>query len=289
MTSRYLEEKCRLCAARNIKLLYQVSTYNVVRCRKCGFVQVSDHPGGSELHTLYSEKYFQRGKYVKDKAIENVCRRRINWLINNGVKNTAKVLDVGCATGDFIGSAKSHFEMWGVDISEYAVAIAKEQNPDVAEHISCSMVEDIRFEDEFFDAIVLWDALEHIRDPLSVISNLTRHLKPGGILAISTPNIGSTVAKLMGRYWALMTVPEHLSFFDYNTLKILTEKVGLEVQNWVSQGTWGNLGFLINKAARVMPGFSFKKNASCKLTEALSRFVVYVPTGDIQYLAARKK
>ena len=269
--------------------MYGFLTCRVVRCQKCGFVQVLDRPQKSEIYALYAKEYFQRGKYVKDKAIENTCQRRVKWLQDNGVHNKAKVLDIGCATGDFIASAKAYYDMWGIDISKYAVALAKKQNPEVSEQISCQMIEELRFPNEFFDAIVLWDVLEHLWDPLDVVSILVRFLKSGGVVAFSTPNIGAPIARLMGKHWALMTVPEHLCFFDRNTTELLNKKAGLKTIGWMSKGTWGNMGFLMYKAIRVM---SIQLPSSLIIDwvkrSILSKWVIYVPTGDIQFCATKK-
>ncbi|MHC4677076.1 MAG: class I SAM-dependent methyltransferase [Planctomycetota bacterium] len=238
--------------------------------------------------TLYSEAYFRRGKYVKDRAIENSCRRRVNWLKQNGIRSGSRVLDVGCATGDFIAFGKDHFDMWGVDISRYAVEAAKRDNPDMSDHISCQDIEDIQFPDEFFDAIVLWDVLEHLRAPLSSFSTLVRFLKTGGIIAFSTPNVGAPIARLLGKYWPLMTVPEHLHFFDRNTVRLLNAKVGLKTMGWMSKGTWANVGFLVYKVAKVAPVVVPASLLDKIRKSFLSNCVVYVPTGDIQFVAAQK-
>ena len=280
--------ECRLCSMKNMEMLYVFPACRVVRCRGCGLVQVLERPHKSELYNLYSKDYFQRGKYIKDRAIENACRRRVKWLQDNGVHNRARVLDAGCATGDFIAFAKAYFDMWGTDISEYAVSLARQQNPEVSGQISCQMIDDLQFPDEFFDAIVLWDVLEHLWDPLTTLSILTRFLRTGGIVAFSTPNIGAPIARLMEKHWSLMTVPEHLCFFDRNTINLLNTKVGLETIGWMTKGTWGNIGFLIYKAVRVVPIQLPVGVIEWARKSSLSKLVVYIPTGDIQFCAAKK-
>ena len=287
---RFDKKKCRLCGSESLVLLYVFSTNKVSRCRKCGFTQIVDRPREKDIYDLYySGDFFQRGKYVKDKAIENVCRRRVKWLQDNGVPNRAKVLDVGCATGDFIMFAKKHFDMWGVDISKYAVDLARRQNPDISERIFCQRIEDFRFPDEFFDVIVLWDVLEHLWDPLGTLTILQRFIKKGGVLAFSTPNIGSHVARLMGKHWALMTVPEHLCFFNRSTVELLYNKVGLETVGWMSKGTWCNMSFLIYKFTKAMFFSLPTRVMDWTKRSFLSKWVIYVPTGDIQFCAAKKR
>ena len=282
------ENQCRLCGIKNLNPLYKFPSCRLEHCKKCGFVQVDNQPQNSELHSLYSKEYFQRGKYVKDKATENSCLRRIKWLQNHGVNYQARVLEVGCSTGDFISFAKTHFNMWGVDISEYAVNLAKKKNPEISEQISCQMAENLHFQHESFDAIVLWDVVEHLWNPLEILTNLVRFLRYKGITAYSTPNIGSPIAKLMGKRWALMTVPEHLCFFDRKTSELLNNKAGLRTIGWMTRGTWSNLGFILYKAARIMPDIIPENLVNWAKRSFISKGIIYVPTRDIQFCAAQK-
>ncbi|MBL7156555.1 MAG: class I SAM-dependent methyltransferase [Candidatus Omnitrophica bacterium] len=283
-----MHEKCRLCGSRNLSLLYKFAAYRIAHCHDCGFMLVLDEQTKKDLYTLYSKKYFTRGKYINDKAIKNTCYRRIHWLRKNGACDQAKILDVGCATGDFISHAKLYFDMWGIDISEDATTLAKQRNPELSERIICRMIEESDFPDDFFDVITLWDVLEHLRDPVNVFLKLSRFLKKGGILTFSTPNAGAPVARLMRKYWAFMTVPEHLCFFNRNTIDLLHKRSGLKTIGWTTKGAWINIGFLINKAARIAP-FLFPGNlVNWIIKSRFSKSIIYVPTGDIQFCAAKK-
>jgi 2-polyprenyl-3-methyl-5-hydroxy-6-metoxy-1,4-benzoquinol methylase len=257
-------------------------------CRKCGFVQILEKPSIKELSVLYDETYFKRGKYVQDRAINLENKRRISWLKKNGVKKGAKILDIGCATGDFIKAAKSEFHMWGVDVSEFAVKQARIENPEIPNQVYVGNIESQEFPEGFFDAIVLWDVIEHLWNPSKTILNLIKILKPGGIVVLSTPNIGSLAARLMGKYWPFITIPEHLSFFNKKTIFYLAKTSGLKPVGWMSKGKWVNLGFLLYKLNKVLPRLmpiSFVHWLQSK--NNLASIVLYMPSGDVQYFAAK--
>jgi hypothetical protein len=59
---------------------------------------------------------------------------------------------------------------------------------------------------------------------------LSRHLGPGGIIVITTGDFGSMVARLCGRYWRLMTPPQHLWFFSRESITCLAGSLGLIVE-----------------------------------------------------------
>jgi SAM-dependent methyltransferase len=165
---------------------------------------------------------------------------------------------------------------------------ARAKNPGGAERISTGFIEDQQF-DGAFDAIVVWDVVEHLWDPRNVLARLVEHLRPGGTLILSTPDIGAPIARLMGSRWAFMTPPEHLGFFNRETLRFFLEQVlGLQTTCSEARGKWANFGFLAYKLRRVFPivpvGLVDRVRDS-----ALGTTTVYVPTSDVRYVAARKR
>ena len=277
--------QCRLCNSKDISLKYEFDSCKVGFCKDCGFIQVLVKPTNEELFKIYDSEYFKRGKYVQDKAIDLENKRRIDWLFKNGIKKGARVLDVGCATGDFIKVSEDKFDIWGLDISEFAVNQARLNNPHVSDKIRAGKIEDQDFPDNFFDAICLWDVIEHLWDPKETVTKLARMLKPGGILAISTPNIGALTARIMGKHWHFMTVPEHLSFFSKSTINSLFKTTGLTCVNWMTKGKWVNVNFLLHKFNKTFPNLIPGRLLKwLQQKRKISNIILYIPTGDIQYI-----
>jgi 2-polyprenyl-3-methyl-5-hydroxy-6-metoxy-1,4-benzoquinol methylase len=280
-------DQCRLCESLQLALLFEVRGCTLHRCGGCGFVQVRDKPSEDELREIYAAAYFARGKYKDDVAQHRETERRLGLLAAAGVAPGARVLDVGCATGDFIAAGAKHYDMWGIDVSAHATAQAREQTPACAGQIFTGFVEDQRFEPASFDAIVMWDVIEHIWDPEPVCRELIRLIKPGGVFILSTPDIGAITARLMRSRWAFMTPPEHLSFFSSPSLAYLFEKLGLETVSSEANGKWANLGFLAYKFRRVFP-FVPQGLVTRVQNSPLGRATMYVPTLDVRYVTARK-
>lgn len=279
---------CRLCQAGHPAVRFRIGRVTVQSCTACGFVQVAERPAAAELRELYSQAYFDHGKYSDAFALRKEHERRLSLLRGCGLRPGARVLDAGCATGDFIAAA-GEYEMWGLDISEFAAEQARRRNPTVADRIHSGPIEDQDYPDGHFDAIVMWDVLEHLWDPAGVCRSMLRILKAGGLLCVSTPNIGASIARIMGRRWAFMTVPEHLGFFDRGTMRMLMEaRLGLRLEAWRSKGKWVNCGFFLYKLKRIFPRAIPRLLVEAFRTALLRRLAVYVPTGDIQYAAARK-
>lgn len=279
---------CRLCSSADLCLHLAVQEHSLDRCGSCGFVQVRDRPSQHELRALYGDGYFKRGKYDEEFAQRKEGERRLGLLARARVPTGGRVLDAGCATGDFIALGSSRYEMWGLDVSTYATELAVQKNPSCAARIFTGFIEEQRFEPDFFDAIVMWDVIEHIWDPRSVLRRLVSHLRPGGSLILSTPDVGALTARLMRSRWAFMTPPEHLGFFSPPSLRFLLEAdLGLDTTSSETSGKWVNLGFLAYKLRRVFPQVPARWVERVQQSR-LSNAAIYVPTADIRYVTAQR-
>jgi ubiquinone/menaquinone biosynthesis C-methylase UbiE len=98
-----------------------------------------------------------------------------------------RVLDIGCGTG--YGSRILHDgnnNVCGIDVSQNAIHYAKKNYPG-PKYICCS-AEKLPFEDNYFDAVTAFEAIEHVQNPGKVLEETYRVLKKNGYLFISTPN-----------------------------------------------------------------------------------------------------
>jgi hypothetical protein len=75
----------------------------------------------------------------------------------------------------------------------------------------------------------MYEYIEHEGRPLDVLREARRLTKPGGWLAIETPDISSGLAKLFGRKWAQCDTPRHLVLYDRVTITKMLEKCGYKV------------------------------------------------------------
>jgi SAM-dependent methyltransferase len=82
--------------------------------------------------------------------------------------------------------------------------------------------------DGSFDAVVLSHVVEHVADPLALLAACRRLLRPGGTLALATPNIDSRGHERFGAAWLHLDVPRHLFLFSRSGLAALFARVGFE-------------------------------------------------------------
>jgi predicted SAM-dependent methyltransferase len=95
--------------------------------------------------------------------------------------------------------------------------------------IAIGTLEEARLPDNAFDAVTMWDVLEHVYDPATTLAEIHRILKPDGVLVIRVPNLDAWDARLFRTRWAGYDAPRHLFIFRPKTLSALLEQQGFDV------------------------------------------------------------
>lgn len=153
---------------------------------------------------------------------------QIKKLLNR-VPQDIHLLDVGCSSGAFIDSAvKLGYFAEGVEPAVKAAATAQAAGL----HVKQGMLHDIGYADNTFDAITLLEVIEHLKDPLPLLNECYRILRPGGIMLIGTANAASWSAKAFGADWDYLSIAKHgghISFFSPNSLEKLAKKANFSV------------------------------------------------------------
>jgi SAM-dependent methyltransferase len=156
---------------------------------------------------------------------EQLARARLKHIkrLRSG---RGRILDVGCAAGFFLHVAQSHgWDPYGVELSpEMADFASRLIGRPIAPTLS-----GLGAEPASFDCVTLWEYIEHIPDPRAEIERLAALLKPGGVLALSTPNTGYWVAEHQPERWREFKPPAHLGFFTHRTLDRLLRSCDLRV------------------------------------------------------------
>ena len=198
-----------------------------VICRSCGLMTVTQDFDLATLKPHYGADYFlgaEYADYLGDRAVHEKTLaghlRRLRCHVAPG----GRVLEIGCAHGFFLEMIQPIYPgSMGIDISEAAVAHARLRGMDVrAGDLLETEV------NTSFDAVCLWDTIEHLSRPYEVMRRAAALLKPGGFLFLTTGDWGAWLPRLQGLKWRQIHPPTHLFYFTRQSLRQLCGRAGLE-------------------------------------------------------------
>jgi 2-polyprenyl-3-methyl-5-hydroxy-6-metoxy-1,4-benzoquinol methylase len=193
------------------------------RCGDCGLIFAHPRPTEEEIGSFYESSYYD--PYLLARETDAVGHEA---ALDEIEKRTARgsLLDVGCGIGRFLEAARERgWEIQGVDPSPWPAAYARRES---GLPVECVSLEAAGFQDDAFDVVTLWSTVEHLADPLPVLLEARRVLRPGGALWVSVPNARSLGVLLHGERDHNLAKPEHLFHFTEATLRrFLAQKVGL--------------------------------------------------------------
>jgi 2-polyprenyl-3-methyl-5-hydroxy-6-metoxy-1,4-benzoquinol methylase len=203
----------------------------IFKCGKCGVGRASCVQFDPDEY--YSQDYFAGvtpDGYADYRGSETVLRVEFGRLVKEVTRyhDGGRLLEIGCAYGYFLLEAKDYFEVHGIELSTHAAATARASGLDV---LSGEATEDNLRRLGSFDVIVMLDVIEHLANPIDVLKRCVEHLKPGGIIFITTGNFDSLPARLFGRKWRLMTPPQHLWYFTPRSFRHIAHFLGLRLES----------------------------------------------------------
>lgn len=130
----------------------------------------------------YDKNYFENTFY-KEKPNSQRNKNRIKELLIH--KNSGRLLEIGCGEGNFLKECKQYFDVSGFDVSKYAIDKSKKL---LGDNVSLGNIEKNNLQSNYYDVIVVFNLLEHLKNPANVIEKLYRALKKEGVLIGSVPN-----------------------------------------------------------------------------------------------------
>lgn len=200
------------------------------RCTSCGLQFADPQPSDEELADIYRADYYE-GFGCRDGAGEpyhQMMRGRADRLLAAAALTfpLGRLLDVGSGLGNLLDVAQERgWNVQGVEPNAYAVDSADQRLPGAT---FCGGVEGFEAALGSFDLITCLDVIEHLRQPDEVLQRFHEWLRPGGGVVISTPDVGSLSARLMGSRWPHYH-RDHLWYFNRRSLIAVVERAGFQV------------------------------------------------------------
>lgn len=235
------DRPCPTCGASDAAPELEKDHMQIVRCRRCDLVYVT--PTFDEAHytEVYASQAYQdivRDLGIKshDYRVERFGRERVRMmadLLPGRDARQIRYLDVGCSTGFVVeAAAAAGWQATGIDLNPSAIDFGRSRGLD----LRTVSLEDAGFAAGSFDAVSLFDVLEHLIDPGRTLKASIELLAPGGILFLYVPNFDSASRLLMGVHAHFIWPTHHLNYYTPTTIEDLMRRHALTTELVVTEG-----------------------------------------------------
>jgi 2-polyprenyl-3-methyl-5-hydroxy-6-metoxy-1,4-benzoquinol methylase len=245
-------------------------TWNIFSCPKCSLLWVNPFPAPEVLGEIYKSyythsetnyfvqnihkqglldkltDYFKFQVYRSNGYGAQLKRRGLSYLINVagrlpvfssyvsldmlGVRPEwgKKLLDIGTGNGEYLRLMK--ILGWDVEGTETDIKAVEYANTVLGIKVYTGFLSDIKLPSDTYDVLTLNHVIEHVHDPLELILECKRILKPGGRLVVLTPNSLSWGHKKFGRNWRGLETPRHIQVFSAANFATLASQAGIHIE-----------------------------------------------------------
>lgn len=286
-------------------------TKRILKCKNDGLHLAQQ----TKKEKIYGNSYFSNSPNASS---QSYYQSKLETLKLATRKRFPKILDIGCGWGDFLEVLeKEKMPYLGIDINKEAIDICQKKG------LNCQQIDIKTLEKEvkvkkpvwkigqevskekntnfltsksnwhrnlnpnsLFDAITMFQVIEHLKDPFSVLKATKKLLKKNGVLLITTPNNDSPLRKIFGAKWSVYNEPSHHVFYNKKTLQIVLEKTGyknIQVKN--DSLRFLSLRYILSRLNTIYPSsiFNFLSSNLQRLTSNIP--VPTDPLGDIESTA----
>jgi len=299
--------ECPICrgplAGAKVLYLYKGGTYGdnpagapydttFVECPTCRHVLSNPQPTWEELAPVYSSKtqfdYQHAGNAYDAEKVDRLIAKRYDGKYFNHVPVVpgGRYLDVGSGDGSNVAAlGKLGMLAEGVEPRAAAAEYCRAGGLNVR----TGTLEEATFPDDSFDCLSLNHVLEHVPEPIDLIRECRRVLKPGGTLFVGVPNFRALMRNVVGKTWIGLDPPRHLHQFQEDSLRSVFEKAGMRVESIESESLTEFVELELSRWARLHAKIPMRLTLK---TAALRPLAAYLTrkgnaTGRGESLAAR--
>ncbi|OGY22864.1 MAG: hypothetical protein A2172_02900 [Candidatus Woykebacteria bacterium RBG_13_40_15] len=236
VNSKKISFTCILCNSKNFSTVYKnVNGYSVVKCLNCNLISTYPKPTRKYLKEMYDKQVISVNAEKEDLALEYLENPKVAYRLGYEKRLKAikvylkgkEILEIGCGAGIFLDYLKKNgFNVTGVEISPWGARWARKK---LGLKIHEKNIEDLGLREDSFHAVLMYDVLEHTRNPIESLKEIHKLLKPGGLLVLNLPNFGSFMSKLRKEHWLKLDPPQHLFHFDKGSIGRLLNNLSFNI------------------------------------------------------------
>jgi len=280
-------DHCILCNGSNFRIIHQKDQWQYLRCLNCDLVSLHPRPTPQALMKSYQDYLPIQPEEISkwDMMMKPVFDKSADLIESRSKSGRGGLLDIGCGYGFFLQEMKCRgWKVEGIEISEVGRQFVREKW-DI--HVYSQPLEDLALPENLFDVATLFYVIEHVDDPLALLKEVKRILKPGGLVFLRWPH-STPIIRILGplsRELDLYHTPYHLYDFSPRTMQKMLSSCGFrEIETMIAENTrpskrfnrwasvifggFGAAAYYLSRRHFLLPGVS-KTTLAIKPTEAL--------------------
>ena len=286
--------QCRICDNSENNRTYEATEmmlglgdkHQYIECGACGCLQIEEVPdnlpsyypdddyysydkiqsptGAKKFLVTKRDLYAATGRCLIGKVTHQFMpHSKIHTLQKAGITIHSRILDVGCGAGHLLHSLQEagFNNLLGVDPFN-----ADNIHYDNGLNIEKKSIHDIEQGD--WDLIMFHHSFEHVFDQQEVLIKAARLLKPGGVCLVRVPTASSWAWKHYGVNWVQLDAPRHLFLHSVDSMKLLAEKVGMQMEDVV----YDSFAFQLWGSEQYLKGIALNDESSYAVSPEQSAF-----------------
>jgi 2-polyprenyl-3-methyl-5-hydroxy-6-metoxy-1,4-benzoquinol methylase len=217
------------------RLAFLKSGVDIYTCPTCGCIMADLE----FAHGQYEAANYYTMAFKTKAEIEGEWGFRWRYILRTIKRHASAptLLDVGAGNGYFVYLARSEFGLLadGLEISAAEVDYARAT-------FGIELIRgDLSIVRKRYDLITSFNVLEHVKEPVALLSSMSARLAPGGLLVVTTPNPACIHRRLRGlNQWNMVCPPHHINLFTRAALGEMLSRAGFHILEYSTLSTYIN-------------------------------------------------
>ena len=246
---------CPVCKSDDHEQLFDRDRYRMgivtTGCKSCGMIFINPQPTPAAMLDFYVNHYRKFYESMATPTLEYIAKgpfqARADFVVGalrdviridqpkrpNLPKATQTMLDIGCSEGTLLktfGESFPTFECYGLEPDANFAQFAS-KNSNAKKVVATDFESFFAANEQRYDLVTLTHVLEHILDPIEILTSIRNVLQPGGHFYVEVPNVMDPEALGLGNLHI-----GHVMSFSPQTLKLVLAKAGFEVVRFYETG-----------------------------------------------------
>jgi SAM-dependent methyltransferase len=220
-------------------------------CTTCGLVWSNPRPSEEDVRRYYSQEYRLDYKGRATPSLRHVARSARGALnrfrsLKPYLRKGSRILDVGAGGGEVVYVLRRFgFDAEGVEPDR---GYAQHARDFLEVPVHAGFLQDVSFSAGSFDVVTMYHSLEHVEDPVAILSRIGSWTTGGGVLLVEVPNVEARCMSPGRRFHFA-----HFYSFSGPTLEAVGRRAGFEPLTTTTSSDGGNLISVFRKADRPLP------------------------------------